>query len=181
MTKSKEHRVYLKKQSLKGKKTKFALCPLPFAFCYLPFALCFLLFAFCPLLFSQNVDSINIILKSTPDANEKAVLLNDYSIRRITNNQLIPAQKSAEKAFEIAQKAEFNFGKATALALLGEIEAKQNYFSAAYTHFKASEQIFLKDGDNTDCSQLYLIWAKSALIYKKPDDAIKYATSALNF
>ena len=181
MARNKEQRVNLKLQISKGKKTKFAFCPLDFSFCPLPFTICFLLFAFCPLLFTQNVDSITIILKSTSDVNEKAVLLNDYSSRRITNNQLMPAKKSAEKAFEIAQKAEFNFGKATALALLGEVEAKQNYFSAAYTHFEASEQIFLKDGDKTDCSQLYLIWAKSALMYKKPDDAIKYATSALNF
>ena len=132
-------------------------------------------------MFSQNVDSINIILKSTNDVNERAVLLNDYTNRRINVNQLNTAKKSAEKAFEIAKKAEFNYGKATALSLLGEIESKLHNFSAAYRYFNASEQIFLKDGDKTDCAQLYFIWARCALMYKKPDDAIKYATSALNF
>ena len=179
MVKSKEQKEKSRGQRVKGKETKIAFCFLPFAF--IPIAICFSFLAFSPLLFSQNVDSINIILKSTSDANEKVVLLNDYSSRRITSNQLNSAKKSAERAFEIAQKAEFNFGKATALGLLGEIESNQNNFSSAFTHFKASEQIFLKDGDNTDCSQLYLIWAKSALMYKKPDDAIKYATYALNF
>ena len=156
----------------------FALCNLPFAFRLLQFALCLLPFTFC---FSQNVDSIPFFLKSTNDANERVLLLTDYATRKINLNEFIQAKKSAEKAFEIAKNSEFNFGKATALTRIGEIDAKQNDFATAYKHFHEAEQIFLKDGDKTDCAQLYNGWAQSALLYKKPDDAIKFASSGLNF
>ncbi len=168
-----------KKQNFEFQKVKskkqirillFAFCCLLFVFCFLPFAS-----------FSQTVDSINIIVKSTNDAHEKVVLLNDYTARKINLNQFKTARKSAEVALTISENSEFNFGKARALAHLGEIDAKQNNFETAYSRFQESEQIFLKDGDKTDCAELYLIWAKSALLYKKPDDAKKYATSALNF
>ncbi len=156
----------------------FAYFLLPFAIFVLPFALCFFSFSFS---YSQNVDSIQIITKTTNEDNEKIILLTDFSERKNLGDELKLAKQAAEKAFSIAKKAEFNFGKATALTRIGEIEAKQNNFDAAYNHFQEAEQIFLKDGDKTDCAQLYFSWAKSALLYKKPDDAIRFASSALNF
>ena len=151
----------------------------------LKIALYFSLFTFCLLpvivVFSQNIDSIPLLINSTHDASEQVLLLTDYAQRKINVNEFISAKKSAEKAFDIAKNAEFNFGKATSLARIGEIEARQNSFGAAYKHFEAAEQIFLKDGDKTDCAQLYFSWAKTALLYKKADDAIRFASSALNF
>jgi len=140
--------------------------------------LAILLFLTTHVTFAQNLDSILHVLRTTPDNEEKLILLEDIC-RTVRKTDPKKAKEYALQQLALSQKLNIPKAEASAYSLLGGFAFNEANYPLAMDYFMKNLLYFEKTGDKERLSGTYSNIANVLTQNSQPEKALSYYHKAM--